>query len=689
MAHAMHPGPLFSALIERMKLAAVIWYIPETDAAELTLVAGNPAARAVSGLDYQALQGSKLGQRCPEALAQGRHLAYAEVLSRAVELSLPPAVYPELGARVVSGSIVPLPERCVAVLFEDATEREQAAEAARKLNAFLDSILENIPTKVFVKDAQHLRYELYNRAGEMLSGWSRSQVLGQDDQSLYPKEQADFFQAKDREVLRSGRMLDIPEEPIDTAYGRRWLNTKKIPIFKPDGQPSHLVGISVDITERKLAVEALQRAREDLETRVEERTHELVAMNEQLVREMNERQRAQKALEQTEEQLRHSQKMEAIGRLAGGVAHDFNNLLSVILSYANVLSGRVDADSSVAEGLSQIRKASERAADLTRQLLAFSRQQVLAPRVVDLNAIIDGMSRMLGRVIGEDIELELLQAAELGHIRADPGQLEQVIMNLVVNARDAMPSGGRLTLETTNVEIDDAYAREHVGVTAGPYVMLAVTDNGIGMDKATLGRIFEPFFTTKRLGKGTGLGLSTVFGIVKQSGGHISAVSEPEQGTTFRIYLARTEAPLSVLAPPPSPIPARGGTETLLLVEDEEQVRVVACEILKDEGYRVLEAASPTEALTVAAAFSGPIDLLVTDVILPEMNGRVLSERLRRARPTLEVLFMSGYTDKALDPDGVLAPGSAFLQKPITPQALTSAVRRLLDSGPETRSESA
>jgi PAS domain S-box-containing protein len=677
----MTTGALDTAIVQSMRFAVVVWQVPPSDPAGLRLVSANAAAEALSGHRYREWLGSSLAERWPDALEKESHLVYAQASSTGEERPLPPGVYPELGPRVVSGNVLPLADGCVAVLFEDATEREQVDESTRKLNAFLDSILENIPTKVFVKDARHLRYELYNRAGEMLSGWSRAQVLGKDDQALYPKEQADFFQAKDREVLQSGRMLDIPEEPIDTAYGRRWLNTKKIPIFGPSGQPSHLVGISVDITERKLAVEELQRAREELETRVAERTRELVTMNEQLILEMNERQRAQKALEQTEEQLRHSQKMEAIGRLAGGVAHDFNNLLSVILSYSNVLSERVDARSSVAEGLSQIRKASERAADLTRQLLAFSRQQVLAPRVVDLNSIIDGMSGMLRRVIGEDIELELLQSSELGRTRADPGQLEQVIMNLVVNARDAMPSGGRLTIETANVTLDEAYARDHVGVTAGAYVLLTVSDDGVGMDQATLARVFEPFFTTKKTGKGTGLGLSTVFGIVKQSGGHISAVSGPDQGTRFSIFLARTEAPLSVLAPAPAGAQPRGGSEVLLLVEDEEQVRTVAREILGSHGYRVLVAASPTEALALAAAHGGPIDLLVTDVIMPEMNGRVLSERLREARPGLEVLFMSGYTDKALDPDGVLAPGAAFLQKPITPHSLASAVRRLLDAG--------
>jgi PAS domain S-box-containing protein len=684
----MDNAGLHSALLERLRVGVIVWRVAEDDAGKATLIAANPAASTLTGLDFTVWLGASLRERCPAAIAAGRHEVYAAVAGSGAQLSFDAARYPELGNALLSGLLVGLPERHVGVVFDDAARPGAANDSTLRLNAFLDSIVDNIPTMVFVKDAEHLRYELTNRAGELLTGWKRQDILGKDDYEVFPKEAA-FFQEKDRDVLREGRLLDIPEEPIDTPHGRRWLHTKKIPILKPDGTPGHLLGISIDITERKLAVEALERAHVELERRVAERTSELVEANARLTREMNERQRAQEALQVAEEQLRHSQKMEAVGRLAGGVAHDFNNLLSVILSYTSILSEGQDPQNHVAEGLAQIRKASERAADLTRQLLAFSRQQVLAPRVVDLNVVIDGMGRMLRRVIGEDLELKIVQAPGIGRVKADPGQLEQVIMNLVVNARDAMPSGGRLTLQTENVELDESYARDHVGVSAGAYVMLAVIDTGTGMDKATLGRVFEPFFTTKKLGKGTGLGLSTVFGIVKQSGGHISAESVLTRGSSFRIYFARTAEEVTSAPPTDGVTQARGGSETLLLVEDEEQVRVIARDILCGQGYRVLDAASPSEALSLSDAYGSPIDLLVTDVIMPEMNGRVLSERLRAQRPELEVLFMSGYTDKALEPDGVLAPGAAFLQKPITPLTLAAAVRRILDARQPGKSASA
>ncbi len=328
----------------------------------------------------------------------------------------------------------------------------------------------------------------------------------------------------------------------------------------------------------------------------------------------------------------------------------------------------------------EILRAGERATDLTRQLLAFSRRQMFAAEVVDLNEILTGMDKMLARILGEDIELTTLRSTGLGKAKLDVGQIEQVIMNLVVNARDAMPDGGSLTIETANVELDDAYALEHPGVTPGSHVMVAVSDTGIGMDRATQERVFEPFFTTKESGKGTGLGLSTVFGIVKQSGGSIWLYSEPGKGTTFKVYFPRTEeAPVADRASSRAPALAERGSETILLVEDEEQVRALARAILKRQGYQVLDAANPGEALLLCERFSGTIDLLVTDVVMPQMSGRQLAERLASLRPTMKVLYMSGYTDNAIVHHGLLEEGIHFLQKPITPQTVAQKVRVVLD----------
>jgi PAS domain S-box-containing protein len=379
-----------------------------------------------------------------------------------------------------------------------------------------------------------------------------------------------------------------------------------------------------------------------------------------------------------EEQLLQSQKMEAVGRLAGGIAHDFNNLLTAVAGYTELLIGDLAEGDPRRESAEEIRQAGHRAAALTQQLLAFSRRQVLEPRVLDLNAVISNMERMLRRVIGEDVELSTSLAGGLWRTRADPAQIEQAILNLVVNARDAMPRGGQLTLETANVDLDARYS----GGAPGPHVMLAVSDTGVGMDKEQQARLFEPFYTTKDRGKGTGLGLSTTYGVVKQSGGSIWVYSERGQGTTFKIYLPRSDDPLDDTADVPAPAVPLAGTETVLLVEDEPEVRRLVEKILDMHGYTVIAAASPAEAIALSRTRRDAIDILVTDVIMPGMNGRELSHVLSGFRPALRVLYMSGYTDAAIAHHGILEPGTAFVSKPFTPDVLARKVREVLDAPP-------
>ena len=381
-----------------------------------------------------------------------------------------------------------------------------------------------------------------------------------------------------------------------------------------------------------------------------------------------------------EGQLRQAQKMEAVGRLAGGIAHDFNNVLSIILSYAEMVSTDLHPDEPLRQEVEEIRAAACRAADLTRQLLAFSRQQVLEVKVLSLNRCIAGMEKMLRRLLGADVALTSLQDPELWSMEADPSQIEQVILNLAVNARDSMPRGGKLTIQTANVMLDEEYARGHHDVRPGPYVMLAMSDTGVGIDAETQARMFEPFFTTKEMGKGTGLGLATVFGIVKQSGGHIWVYSELGHGTTFKVYFPRVRGEVKIPATPPPPETLRG-SETILLIEDDAQVRALARSILRRSGYVVLDAANGGEALLICEQHGAKIDLLLTDVVLPLMGGREIAERLRMMRPELKVLFMSGYTDDTVLQHGILDTGVAYLQKPLTPVSLMRKVREVLDPG--------
>jgi nitrogen-specific signal transduction histidine kinase len=388
--------------------------------------------------------------------------------------------------------------------------------------------------------------------------------------------------------------------------------------------------------------------------------------------------------EALEAQLRQAQKMEAVGQLAGGVAHDFNNLLTVIRLHSELLAEALAESDPRREDVAEIGRAADRAAALTRQLLAFSRRQVLQPRVLVLDEVVRNARQLLHRVIGADIRVES-HGTTIGRVRADPGQIEQVLVNLAVNARDAMPEGGRLLIETADVELDAMFGpKRGAAISAGPYVMLAVSDTGLGMDAATQARIFEPFFTTKEVGKGTGLGLSTVYGIVKQSGGSIWVESEPGAGATFRIYLPRVDADLASREPAPEAVHAADdttrGSETILLVEDEDAVRTLAGRMLRRKGYRVLDARHGGEALEILGAYLGRVDLVLTDIVMPGMGGTELARRVREMRPNVPLLFMSGYSHGEIEQRGGFAPDEAFLQKPFTADELARQVREVLEA---------
>jgi signal transduction histidine kinase len=410
------------------------------------------------------------------------------------------------------------------------------------------------------------------------------------------------------------------------------------------------------------------------------RTAELTAVNEQLKREIEERERTARDKERLEEQYRQAQKMEAVGRLSGGVAHDFNNLLTVINGYGDLALEAARKNSQLWGYLQEIRKAGQRAASLTQQLLAFSRKQILQPVVLDLNTVVRDSERMLRRIIGEDVELVTRLEASLGAVRVDPGQIHQALINLVVNARDAMPEGGILTIETRTKDVDEEFARRHRGLTPGRYVLLAVADTGVGMNEETQSHVFEPFFTTKEHGKGTGLGLSMVFGVAKQSDGYVWIESAPGKGSTFYILLPRTDDVPATPASASEPLEDRVGNETILVVEDQNEVRHLASTALRRSGYTVIEAGNGNEAIALAGSYVGQIHLLVTDVVMPGMTGGEVTERLRAGRPNLKVLFTSGYTDDAMVHRAATAIHAGFLQKPFAPSALSVKIREILDS---------
>ena len=653
--------------------------------------------------------------------------------------------------------------------YQDITEQKRAAEALRESERFLDSIIENIPVMVFVKDAETFRFVRLNKAGERMLGYSRDRLIGQDSTGLVPPDEEAHFAGFEELVATTGQVVEIPEETITNPQdGVIVMHTIKVPIFGDDGKPRYVLGISEDITARKAAELGRRESEERYRHIIESITNYMVSVqiehgvavganhgpgsvavtgytpeelnadpglwgslvvpeDRELVEEntrrvltggriapvehrLRRKDGAVRWVRQTfvlrfdeageavaydgliqdvteqrtlQNQLLQAQKMEGIGRLAGGVAHDFNNLLTAILGNIEMckldLPPELPPDHPARQDLMEVAVAGERAASLTRQLLTFASRQIVAPIRLDLSSLVTDSIKMLQRLLGDDIEIETALATDLQTVVADPGQMEQLLVNLSINARDAMPDGGRLLIETTNELIDAETAAEHPGAMPGPHVLLSVTDTGEGMNEHVLSHLFEPFFTTKELGKGTGLGLATSHGIVKQLSGHIDVYSEPGQGTIFRIHLPSQDRPAD-LRPVTSSAPAvSSGTETVLVVEDEPRVRRLAVLGLRARGYTVLEAADGAEAIRAVHRVGDIVDLIVSDVMMPGMSGPTLVRKLASIAPRARALLMSGHADPAfLDEGSDLR--QAFLPKPYTPERLARKVREILDS---------
>ena len=518
-------------------------------------------------------------------------------------------------------------------LHAEERQRWQAEAALRASEERFRALVENSSDALLLIDAEG-RITYLSPSSSRHLGWTPEQMVGR---SIF-----DFLHPEDRELV-GVRMAETVSNPGKSIIA-------EVRFHHADGTWRIMEGVGVN----RLADPAVAG----------------IVVN---ARDISERRRL-------EEELRQAHKMEAVGQLAGGVAHDFNNLLTAILGYCHLMLDELPEEDPLRLDLLEIQAAGDRAASLTRQLLAFSRRQMLQPQVVDINTLVTQLEKLLRRLISEDVELVTALAPDLSPVTVDPASVEQILVNLAVNARDAMPTGGRLTIETANVELDDTYAVTHVTMKPGSYVMLAVGDTGEGMDAATRARVFEPFFTTKEQGKGSGLGLATVYGMVKQSGGYIWVYSEPAHGTMFKVYLPVAGSP-SLAQPAAAGADAARGWETVLLVEDEDAVRALAREVLRRHGYVVLEARHGVDALRVAERHPDDIHLMVTDVVMPHMSGRELAGRLGTVRPNIKILFMSGYTDHALM-DQDLSAGAAFLQKPFTPEVFARKVRRMLDAEP-------
>ena len=523
----------------------------------------------------------------------------------------------------------------------EVAERTRIEEVLRASQKIIEEIINAIPVRVFWKDT-NLMYLGCNSIFARDAGFTDPKdVIGKDDYQMGWREQAELYRADDRKVIESGCPKLLIEEPQTTAEGNTiTLLTSKIPLRNSDGEIGGVIGTYYDISDFK---------------------------------------RAEAEKEKLQAQLQQAMKMEAVGRLAGGVAHDFNNLLTVIMGYSELLLQKVGKESPMHRDVEEIKRAGERASSLTQQLLAFSRKQIIEPKVVRLDLLVADMQAMLIRLIGEDIALQATTGKSLGSVKVDPGQFQQILMNLVVNARDAMPDGGRIVIEAANVDLDEGYCAVHPYIVPGRFVMLSVSDTGHGMSEEVKAHIFEPFFTTKERGRGTGLGLATAYGMVKQSGGSIEVYSEAGIGTTFKIYLPHVEEEASPSVKDDRPQEMRGGSEIVLLVEDEDIVRNLCIRILERLGYNVLQARNGAEAIALAQGYGDRIDLLLTDVVMPGMNGAELARQLVLHNPRMKVLFTSGYTDDAIVRHGILEEGVSFIGKPYTPSALAKKVRGVLD----------
>ena len=524
-------------------------------------------------------------------------------------------------------------------LEKEVEARRKAEERSRKSEDHLRTLIQTIPDLIWLKDKDGM-YLSCNPVFERLYGAKEEAIVGKTDYSFVDKELADFFIENDRKAMQAGRPVSNEEWVTFADDGRRvLLETIKTPMYDKEGNFIGVLGIGRNITERKRGEE------------------ERVGLQNQLIQ---------------------AQKMESIGRLAGGVAHDFNNMLSVILGYSELALKQLDQKDTLYEDIGQIHNAAIRSTEITRQLLAFARKQNISPVALDLNETVEGMLKMLRRLIGEDIDLAWLPETSLWPVMMDPSQVDQILANLCVNARDAIEGVGKITIETHTQSLDGAYCDEHTGFVPGDYVVLAVSDDGCGMNFDTVAKIFEPFFTTKAVGQGTGLGLSTVYGIVKQNNGFINVYSEPKKGTTFRVYLARHtdpvyEAPEEIKID----IPAGHG-EVILIVEDEASILKLAKRILENNGYTVMAVENPNQALDISKEHSAEIDLLITDVVMPDMNGKELSNQLRKIYPKAKTLFMSGYTANVIAHRGVLDKGVEFIQKPFSSKDLSLKVHKVL-----------